>query len=126
MKVVFPFTTTFFFSLILSGCQLEASDHSKLFADPARLVRISWDTPERRENGESLYAYEIEGYEIKYRKMTDQHYQYRTLWASDYDGLIEETAVSVAGGGSYEFAVAVFDGDGLYSQYSDAVIVTLD
>ncbi|AJQ97411.1 hypothetical protein [Gynuella sunshinyii] len=126
MKVAICFSIIFFFSLVLSGCQLDASDHSLSATDPVRVVRISWDTPENRENGESLYVYEIEGYEIKYRKMTDQNYQYQTLRASDYGGLIEEAEVSVAGRGTYEFAVAVFDADGLYSLYSDAMTVTLD
>ena len=77
-------------------------------------VTLSWIMPDTRENGESLELYEIGGYEIMYKKSGDELYFSETINDSNTtDHVLEELEP-----GEYEFKVAAFDTDGLYSRYT--------
>lgn len=85
----------------------------------ARLT-VQWDRPVERENNEPLFLYEIGGYELSYRAVGDIEYQ--TLVITN--GSTTETELSNIKSGQYEIRIAAFDTNGLYSRYSDSVILT--
>ena len=75
-------------------------------------VALRWEVPTQRENGDYLDITEIGGYELRYKLAGATNYTYLTIddpWQQEYifDWL----------SGSYEFQIAVFDKNGLYSQF---------
>ncbi|AJQ94902.1 fibronectin type III domain-containing protein [Gynuella sunshinyii] len=90
----------------------------------ARSVEVSWETPTSREDGSSLYAYEIQGYEVKYRNVNDGEYS-SVLLTLDPSELITSTTLDLNSAGTYEFTVAVYDVNGLYSDFSQPVQVSI-
>ncbi len=81
--------------------------------EPETGMTLEWVTPQARENGTYLELSEIGGYEIQFKKAADSDYQLVVLEnpaATQYkfEGLE---------GGDYEFKIAVFDTNGLYSQF---------
>ena len=81
------------------------------FAGP---VGITWDAPTKRANGTDLYIDELGGYEIRYKKISDVNYTYVTIndpWTMDYKFDWLE--------GDYEFQIAAFDKNGVYSPFVD-------
>ena len=121
MKKDIVFPVLFFAGVLFSGCEFKASDDAA-----GKIVQLSWNIPATRENGESLYPYEIGGYEIKYRNVSDSEYRSLIVEMTDSDELLKGTSVELSDSGTYEFSVAVFDVNGLYSLYTDAVQVTVD
>ena len=77
-------------------------------------VSLSWDIPDSRENGSSLEVYEIGGYEIQY-KLTDDS-SYTSIIINDAQTDSYEVANLAAG--TYEFKVATFDTDNVYSNFT--------
>lgn len=84
-------------------------------------ARLSWDIPAVRENGENLTLSEIAGYEIVYRLISEQTYSVITI----EDNNSSSHTINNLRAGNYEFMIAVFDTEGLYSDYSDPVVATL-
>jgi hypothetical protein len=76
---------------------------------------VSWEIPTTRENGDPLEIEDIGGYEIRYKHESDDSFQYRTVTEASTKTLKIENLSS----GEYEFTVATFDREGLYSDYSD-------
>src|SRR5690606_8236454 len=74
-------------------------------------VAIYWSTPNQRENGEYLEFDEIGGYELRYKLTSEEVYKTICL-APD----IEEYFFYYLEC-DYEFEIATFDTDGLYSKY---------
>lgn len=84
-------------------------------------VQLTWNIPLSRTNGDVLYANELVGYEIIYsNEFDDSPHQLRIE-----DPLQTETDVAGLPAGQYRFAIAAIDEHGLYSQFSDAVEITL-
>ncbi len=82
---------------------------------------IRWTIPSFRINGDDLLLSEIGGYEIIYRRTTAM--EYSTVVINDQnlsDWLIENLAP-----GEYEFLIAAFDTDKLYSTFSNPFEVVL-
>jgi len=75
-------------------------------------VVLDWRTPDQRENGDYLELDEIGGYEIRYRKDGE---------SNAISVVIEDpyaTHYELAGlTGIYEFSIAVYDVNGLYSRF---------
>lgn len=82
---------------------------------------ISWDIPEERENGADLLLSEIGGYEIIYRKTDTQVYESIVIEMQTQT----EYELTNLDAGEYEFLIAAFDADGLYSDFSDPTLTTL-
>ena len=122
MKKTFFIFVPICIALLISACDFKASDDDT----GGKTVQLSWETPTTREDGQSLYHYEIGGYEIKYRNVNDDEYHYLILLAEDSDNPADGTSVELSDDGTYEFSVAVFDVNGLYSLYSDVVQITID
>lgn len=75
-------------------------------------VYLLWNAPNRRENGDYLDITDIGGYELRYRRMTESNFTYVTIndaWSTRYYFRLPA--------GAYEFQVAVFDKNGIYSQF---------
>ncbi len=74
-------------------------------------VIFNWNIPTRRENGEPLYSNELGGYELRYRKLPSTEFTYVTIeaWKNEHIFAWLE--------GTYEFEIAAFDINGLYSHF---------
>jgi len=82
-------------------------------------VQLYWSRPLSRVNNNPMPETEIGGYEIRYRKLPDGQFQSIILAADQVQyGLTTVDAVDL-----YVFSVAVFDQEGIYS---DFVIATDD
>lgn len=75
-------------------------------------VVIYWLPPTHRENGDYLDITEIGGYELRYKLKAESRYTHVHLLGgytdSHYFDYLE---------GDYEFELATFDTDGLYSEF---------
>jgi len=77
---------------------------------------LSWLVPNKRENGEALDITELAGYELRYRKDTDEDFVYVTIndpWTNTYNFPYLT--------GNYIFQVATFDKNGVYSNFVNLV-----
>jgi hypothetical protein len=85
---------------------------SKSIADGP--VQLYWNVPTQRENGEYLDITEIGGYELRYKLKTDS--EFKTIHISD--GFLDAYYFNYLKG-DYQFQIATFDKDGLYSDFID-------
>jgi hypothetical protein len=74
-------------------------------------VNLKWLPPTQRENGVKLTALEIGGYEIRYRTLAENTYKYVSV-----AGDLTQTSINNLVG-DYIFEIAVFDTNGLYSNF---------
>lgn len=72
---------------------------------------ITWNHPNKRENGQFLELDEIRGYEIRYRKTTDTRYSYIVINSNRI------TQYTHADASNTEFEIAVVDTNGVYSHF---------
>lgn len=73
---------------------------------------MRWSVPNKRENGDYLDITDVGGYELRYRRTTQPDYTYVSIndaWTNSYNLNLAE--------GLYEFQIAAFDKNGLYSQF---------
>lgn len=75
-------------------------------------VVIEWFVPTARENGEYLEASEIGGYEIRYKLLSKDKYTSIVI----NDGEVDQYKLGYLVG-DYEFQIATYDVNGLYSQF---------
>lgn len=83
-------------------------------------VELTWDRPTERENGDQLFIYELGGYEIRYK--SDLEYEYLYI----NNGSTENLTVINLKPITYSFAITAYDIDGLYSDWSDSLTVSLE
>ena len=77
-------------------------------------IELSWDIPELREDGSDLELYEIDGYMIKYG--TDENNLNSSLAV---DGAsLDSILIDELDAGTYYFAIATVDSDGVQGAYS--------
>lgn len=85
-------------------------------------VQLEWSIPLARTNGDVLYANELVGYEIVYINDLDStSHQLRIE-----DPLQTEADVDNLPAGQYRFAIAAIDENGIFSNFSDPVEITLE
>lgn len=89
---------------------------TKVYAQDEATIELRWETPTERENGDNLPLDEIDGYEVRY-------------WPSDAEEPMDvresvivpdNTAVGYelsVPAGQWDIEVAVYDTDGLYSNF---------
>lgn len=75
-------------------------------------VLVMWEPPQQRENGTSLAILEVGGFEIRYKSAMALNFNYLLIdnrWETSYtfENLV----------GDYQFEIAAFDTNGLYSQF---------
>lgn len=75
-------------------------------------VQLYWSVPTQRENGEYLDITEIGGYEIRYKRKADADFVYVQVQDGYADAYYFDYLV-----GEYEFQIATFDVNGLYSNF---------
>ena len=82
---------------------------------------LSWDIPQRREDGDNLVLAEIGGYEINYRLEGD------ALFTSVVvnDGTVTEYVIEDLAAGRYEIYIHAFDEEGVYSSPSDSIFASI-
>lgn len=76
-------------------------------------VELAWNQPRFRENGDDLNPGEIGGYEIRYRQVGEGEPESVVLdgyWHLSYE-------LSDLEQGDYEFTIAAYDVNGLYSEF---------
>ena len=75
-------------------------------------VELYWEVPDARENGDHLDITEIGGYELRYKRKADSNYT-RVQIADAYIDTYYFDYLQ----GEYQFEIAVYDKNGLYSNY---------
>lgn len=88
------------------------SNSSSSAAPVSRDVVIEWYIPTERENGDYLELDEIGGYEIRYKLASMQDYHSVVV----EDGDVDHYDLGELNG-NYEFQIATFDMNGLYSEF---------
>ena len=83
---------------------------------PISTVTIYWSAPVERVNGEAMPLDEIGGYEIRYRLTADTLYS--NVIIEGYS--IEQWMLEIEHPELYTFEVAVYDTDGIYSDFVEA------
>jgi len=86
-----------------------ASSGSSMFNGP---VEVYWSPPNQRENGEFLDITELAGYELRYKRKSDSHYTSIVIDDPYADAYYFDNLH-----GEYEFQIAAFDLNGVYSEF---------
>lgn len=84
-------------------------------------VSLAWDMPTQRESGAVLGDWEIQGYEILYRKVGDANFAKLSVSGSTTETATITGLVAAA----YEFKIATIDATGVYSAYTSTVTIDL-
>jgi hypothetical protein len=74
-------------------------------------ITLIWLTPSKRENGNPLSLGELSGYELRYKRQTDEEYTYISL------SKLTLLYVIPALLGDYQFELAAIDSNYLYSEF---------
>lgn len=75
-------------------------------------VEVYWSPPNQRENGEFLDITELAGYELRYKRKSDSHYTSIVIDDPYADAYYFDNLH-----GEYEFQIAAFDLNGVYSEF---------
>lgn len=75
---------------------------------------FKWSAPGERANGDLLQTEDLGGYELRYKRPGDTKYTYVASNIGPWDNSFTLTGLS---NGSYEFEIAAFDKNGLYSEF---------
>lgn len=81
-------------------------------AEVSGSIQIYWTPPNQRENGEFLDITEVGGYELRYKRGTDTRYTSVIINDSYRDAYYFDNLE-----GDYEFQIAAFDTNGVYSSF---------
>jgi uncharacterized protein CbrC (UPF0167 family) len=84
---------------------------AKLAASSAGQVTLRWSLPNARENGEYLELDEIGGFEVRYKKTSDSVYTSKLIQDN------RTTSINLNLTGAYQFEIAAYDTNGLYSVF---------
>jgi len=107
----------------LQSCELakfETPSASGASGEVSGNVMLYWSPPQERVNGDLMNASEIGGYEVRYRASVDDPYTVVLITDASLAQLALSDIPAVA---KATFEVAVFDTDGIYS---DFVVATGD
>lgn len=77
-------------------------------------VTLYWSAPVERVNGDAMTINDIGGYEIRYKKASDSSYTNVVINDSAVD---QHSIDDLENADDYTFEVAVFDTDGIYSDF---------
>lgn len=87
-------------------------------------LKLSWQPPASRVNGDRLYAYEIGGYEIVYQNLKWDPDEWKSIVVfDDQSYILDEHTIEGLEPGEYAVSISCFDIDGLYSEFSEAAYV---
>ncbi len=85
---------------------------------PTFSAALDWSIPSTRVNGEPLQLSEIGGYEIRYKNVNDDNY----IIIKINDGYAQSFIFDELPEGDYQFMIAVYDTDGVYSDFDSALV----
>ena len=115
--------------LALYGCQIETADFGSTGTTAntgtsnsggsgddsvARALTLYWSAPVERLNGEPMDFSDIGGYEIRYRAMNSDNY---TNIVIDNPAVEQYSFDALTNVNDLVFEVAVFDANGIYSEF---------
>lgn len=80
-------------------------------------LQFNWLPPTQRENGAALTTAEIGGYELRYRLKAANNYSYVAIPS----GTAKSYVLAGVAAGDYEYQLAVYDKDGLFSNWVTVV-----
>lgn len=107
---------TLILTLLLTSC-VQVSQFGAIGA-----MNLSWLAPTERENGERLFEYDLYGYLVSYENTSNSQ-----VGTQEITVMANNTSTTLSGleSGVYEVKVAAIDVNGLYSQFSEPVIITV-
>ncbi|TCS40307.1 hypothetical protein [Reinekea marinisedimentorum] len=82
---------------------------------------LYWSAPTERANGESMSSSDIGGYEIRYKLSSDDSYTVTVVSGNETTQLLLE---DIANPTEQTIEMAVFDTEGIYSDYVEATTST--
>jgi hypothetical protein len=97
-----------------SSSPTSSSSSSSSSSEVDGSVQLLWTVPTQRENGDFLDITEIGGYELRYKLKGETEYKHIHIT----DGFTDAYYFGYLKG-EYEFQIATFDKDGLYSNFVD-------
>lgn len=100
--------------------QTSNESNSSVNAEDGSTIHLSWDYPAQRTDGSELEVYEIESFRVY---QLDGNGDVGAVHV--VDGLETEYDIAGLADGEYRFAVTVVDTDGLESDYSQVVAVSV-
>lgn len=103
-----------------ASTQTTESTEEAVTADHGATIHLSWDYPTERLNGSELEVYEIDSFRIY---QLDENGGVGSVYV--VDGLDTQYDIAGLADGEYHFAVTVVDNDGLESDYSKVVTVSV-
>lgn len=83
---------------------------------------LQWDIPRARANGDALQINELGGYEIRYHNRLTQQHETRIV----NDPFATEVVFEQLSSGEWEFTIAAFDTNGIYSPFSSPVVKVIN
>lgn len=83
---------------------------------------LQWDIPRARANGDALQINELGGYEIRYHNRLTQQHETRIV----NDPFATEVVFEQLASGEWEFTIAAFDTNGIYSPFSSPVVKVIN
>lgn len=107
-----------------SGQGSTATGNSGGSTTPKTSVTLSWTAPTTRQNGDPLLPSDLAGYEIYYFLEGSSQEQDQIVVIND--ALATEATITDLATGTYFFAIATVDSDGLASDPSDYVEASID
>ena len=132
----FRLFATAFFAATLMGCQIEIVPLDDATANQqdttvvtdsetdtgsdtgtgtnASTVTLYWSAPMERVNGDAMTGSDIGGYEIRYKSDADSSYTNIVLNEPTTD---QYSVTDLENAEAYTFEVAVFDSEGIYSEF---------
>jgi len=100
-----------------AGNDTETVDGSGSAAAASSKLVLRWSVPSHRVNGEHLNRDDVGGYEIRYRESPESDFTYISV----ADGGEREFVLDEDLSDNYEFQIATYDVDGLYSSFVSLV-----
>jgi len=102
-----------------AAAEAEAIAEAAAEAEPAdKSINISWSMPGSRENGDTLFSYEIGGYEVLYKKLDEALYTSEIITDSQQLSVNIENLTA----GQYEIKIASYDTENLMSDYQTVTV----
>lgn len=99
---------------------VQSDNSAAIAADNDSTIHLSWDYPVERMDGSDLELYEIDGFRIYQLDANGNVGAMHVI-----EGLETEYDLTDLNDGEYHFAVTVVDSDGMESDFSDVISITV-
>lgn len=106
-----------------TGTNTDVVDNSNDTSSEEAAPLFSWFRPDTRNNGETLYSYEIGGFKVKVTKLGDTEATIVDLDMNSFPSDVYFYDLEGFAAGQYEVSIATYDLDGLTSLFSEPEVV---